>query len=451
MDLEKRDVDLAILAELRVMRAEGPAGRSPINYQFCGKPICKSAFLFMHAVGARRMKNLISYYSNAGLSMRTHKNSRKRPHNRTDSDVIEGIKAFIERFADIHAMPLPGRLPAFKDYKVMLLPSDMSKSAVYRMYTKSCENDPSSQISLSTFTSLWNQLCPYVAVMKPATDLCFVCQQNANFLMKAANLPDTVKSDKLTEVQTHLSNARSQRLHYNKQCESAKNALEKDPLNEMHYSFDYAQQVHYPFNAQQPGPIFFKTPRKCGVFGVACEATLTQVNYLIDEADNVGKGANATISLVHHYLQSHGHRVKHLKLHADNCVGQNKNNYFVQYLLWRTLAGSNESIELSFMLVGHTKFAPDRFFGLFKNLYRKSQIDTIVDIERVVEESSTSGKNKAQLTVSSTGTRYVHWYDWAEFFTEFFKAVPNITKYHHFKVKKPSPGVVYVKDCTFYL
>ena len=38
----------------------------------------------------------------------------------------------------------------------------------------------------------------------------------------------------------------------------------------------------------------------------------------------------------------------------------------IQYLAWRVIAGLNESVELSFMLVGHTKFAPDRFFGLLK-------------------------------------------------------------------------------------
>lgn len=109
---------------------------------------------------------------------------------------------------------------------------------------------------------------------------------------------------------------------------------------------------------------------------MTCEATSIQVNYLIDEADYVGKGANATISLVHHYLQNHGLKEKDLLLHADNCVGQNKNNIVVQCLAWRVIAGLSDSIELSFMLVGHTKFAPDRFFGLFKNLFRRSQVDT---------------------------------------------------------------------------
>ena len=30
------------------------------------------------------------------------------------------------------------------------------------------------------------------------------------------------------------------------------------------------------------------------------------MKYLIDEADDVGKGANATISFLHYYLQTHG-------------------------------------------------------------------------------------------------------------------------------------------------
>ena len=41
----------------------------------------------------------------------------------------------------------------------------------------------------------------------------------------------------------------------------------------VHYSFDYAQQVFYPHQAQQVGPIYFKTPRKCQCFGVCCETS----------------------------------------------------------------------------------------------------------------------------------------------------------------------------------
>ena len=63
-----------------------------------------------------------------------------------------------------------------------------------------------------------------------------------------------------------------------------------------HYSFDMAQQVHYPCDPLQPGPMYFLTPRKCGVFGVCNEAILRQVNFLIEEACDTGKGANNIIN-----------------------------------------------------------------------------------------------------------------------------------------------------------
>ena len=50
--------------------------------------------------------------------------------------------------------------------------------------------------------------------------------------------------------------------------------------------------VHYPSNPFQPGPIYFLTPRKCGLFGVCCEGIPRQINFLIDEAVDTGKGAN---------------------------------------------------------------------------------------------------------------------------------------------------------------
>ena len=96
----------------------------------------------------------------------------------------------------------------------------------------------------------------------------------------------------------------------------------------MHYSFDFAQQIHVPSNPLQPGPVYFKTPRKCGIFGVMCEGIPHQVNFLIDEAVSVGKGANATISYVHYYLEHYGLGEQHAHLHADNCTGQNKNSFF---------------------------------------------------------------------------------------------------------------------------
>ena len=94
----------------------------------------------------------------------------------------------------------------------------------------------------------------------------------------------------------------------------------------VHYSFDMAQQVHYPSNPLQPGPIYFLTPRKCALFGVCCEAIPRQVTYLICEASDTKKGANTIVSLLHHFFQVHTLGESEVHLHADNCIGQNKNN-----------------------------------------------------------------------------------------------------------------------------
>ena len=101
---------------------------------------------------------------------------------------------------------------------------------------------------------------------------------------------------------------------------------------------------------------------KISKYTVAWETIGRQVKYLINEGEGIGKGANATVSL----MQVHGLKEDHLLLHADNCVGQNKNNTLLHYLLFCVLMGYHKSITLSFMLAGHTKFVPDRFSGLIK-------------------------------------------------------------------------------------
>ena len=45
------------------------------------------------------------------------------------------------------------------------------------------------------------------------------------------------------------------------------------------YTSLYDRQVHYPSGPQQPGPMYFLTPRKCAIFGICCEAIPRQVGF----------------------------------------------------------------------------------------------------------------------------------------------------------------------------
>ena len=74
----------------------------------------------------------------------------------------------------------------------------------------------------------------------------------------------------------------------------------------MLYVFNFAQQVHLPASPMQPGPIYFFTPRKCGLFGVCFPAIPEQVNFVIDKSASCGKGSNATISYLHFFIDRYG-------------------------------------------------------------------------------------------------------------------------------------------------
>ena len=159
----------------------------------------------------------------------------------------------------------------------------------------------------------------------------------------------------------HLRLASGERERYKNCCEESKHHVQhlleevdfaygREPCSfngTVHYSYDYAQQLHYPSNPNQPGPIYFKTPRKCALFVVCCEAIPRQVNFLIDENVMTGKGANSTISYVHRIGETNA------QLHADNCGGQNKNSAFLWYYLWRVRTGLHETVNYDFLIPGH--------------------------------------------------------------------------------------------------
>ena len=110
----------------------------------------------------------------------------------------------------------------------------------------------------------------------------------------------------------------------------------------MQYSFDYYQQVSLPYSSQQQGTFYFMTCRKVQVFGVCCEPLFYQVFFLIDEAEQVGKGAVVVDSLVHAFFHLHGLGERHLILQADKCIGQNKSITTMLYLAWHVITGQHD-------------------------------------------------------------------------------------------------------------
>ncbi|RHZ79578.1 hypothetical protein Glove_144g29 [Diversispora epigaea] len=177
---------------------------------------------------------------------------------------------------------------------------------------------------------------------------------------------------------THLKNVRNHlatngvipRVHgnYNARKEEANDLLKK---YKEHLVKAKLERNYYNKNtklAEQrklvDGKIYYLSSRKVHLFDIQDEAVCEQINYVLDEDEIIGKGPNV-------------------------------------------ICGYYESIELNFMVSGHTKFKCDGSFGLIKKLYRKTTVDCMDYIVEVVKRSSTAGLNKAQCYDNGKGFQYL--------------------------------------------
>lgn len=189
---------------------------------------------------------------------------------------IQRVIGFIRSYAEDHGILLPGRIPGFKRDDVIVLPSHLSKAAIHRQYEQLADQSREEDlcaVSYDTFRRLWKQLMPHVVIAKPMSDLCLTCQKNSTLIMKAAGKEDIEKSAALQTAVNHIERAQTERASYvahrdNAKDEACAHAITCLGRNQpcsfngsSSYSFDFAQQVHYPSNPMQPGPIYFKTPK----------------------------------------------------------------------------------------------------------------------------------------------------------------------------------------------
>ena len=454
-----------MLSTGRAHHKETERKRVYTGYFHQGKPVCHKMFRFLHNIGEKHLKNLITSFKDNGLRPHLHGNAKKLLHNTLSLLSTQFFVRFIFNYAEQHALLQPGRVPGYSRLDLQLLPSSDTKRAIWRVYRSAAEADGSIHpVAYSTFTYLWRKLTPSVIVMKPRSDLCWQCQQNSTAITCTANLSEANKSVAIESALEHLRIVKMERKHYKTICEECKVSVHTHfttsgtftpppPCSrtsnntrdvKVHYSFDYAQQVHYPSDPLQPGPIYFLTPQKCTGFGVACEALSHQINFLTDEAGDCGKGANAVVSRIHYLFDNHGFGERDIYLHADNCTGQNKNNCMMQYLVWRVLTNRHTNITLSFLPVGHTKFAPDWCFGLFKRAYRRMKVGSLAAIAHVVNTSAEC--NFAQLVSREDGSTVVPTYDWTDFFATRMRKIVGIKKFLHFRMPSSSPGIVFAKE-----
>ena len=104
----------------------------------------------------------------------------------------------------------------------------------------------------------------------------------------------------------------------------------------------------------------------------------------------------------------------------------------------------HHAIEYSFLLAGHTKFAPDWCFELVKQRNRRTFISSLFDIARAVGDSATV--NTEELVGLHNGRVLIPTYDWMSYLDTYFKRIPQLKTFHHFRFDKDFTGTVFCKQ-----
>ncbi|ETP32795.1 hypothetical protein F442_18586 [Phytophthora nicotianae P10297] len=186
------------------------------------------------------------------------------------------------------------------------------------------------------------------------------------------------------ELGVHTEAAKKMRLEYKKDLASVS---EDHAVSVM----DFSQNLTLPSVASTPSQWYFLSLVNVHVFGIYYANKGQQYNYVYEELV-AGKGTDEVNSMLYHFIQrivlTNGHR--RLAIYADNCGGQNKNNFVVKMLLALAQTGELDVVELRFFVRGHTKNAVDRGFGLMRKKIAKEDVWTADQLLEVINDSSSS-------------------------------------------------------------
>ena len=349
---------------------------------------------------------------------------------------------FIRNYAIVNGLPQPAAPRGHNKQAPTYLPCVTTKKQVHAEYSKA-----GGKVAYSTFAKLWSKECRNIVIMLPKEDVCGTCADLQALISRSRTVETRLKYAEA--LKAHIVMATQARDIYRQCIEDAKQSRadctpDQTPKYQ-HITFDFAQQACIPHHAREVGALYFKVPRRIQIFGVAEEAIPKQINFLVDENETIGPDGskshcpNSVLSMLHYYLSHNSPGKPYLGLHCDNSCGQNKNRTVLAYLSWRTIVGLNDTIDLMFMRVGHTRCFVDERFGLVKQKYGKSDVDTVSQLAEAV--NSSAAFNTTQLFPWQ-------WYQWDEHMAKSFVPVRNVTKYQKSSFSSASPGKVSVSQSS---
>ena len=315
-------------------------------------------------------------------------------------------------------------------------------------------------------------ICPHM------TDYCDTCKQLKVEIQRSCTIirrmresgnanPSTLRDCEQellsfeSNVLQHKTDAQSARSHYKEAIEKCKTSWkrieelsnkselvpeEQEELDRLQHCFslvlsaDFQQSKLVPHwgKTQQPGQTYYLIKFSNNIFGITDHRNGNNSVFLFGE-ELSPKNTDHTISFLHQYISNTKAVypwMSRVHLFLDNAGNTNKNKYFVSWCFEAVEKRLANYIRISFMVPGHTKFAPDRLFSSIAHTYNRSDVFNISELQAICA-------NHATTTISS-GSDIYHW---ISYLSTKYSDVPGIRKLHDFViVRSPSGTMMKVKE-----
>lgn len=430
------------------------APRGSFVYAMRGRKLCRDAFANLVGLNAntitRHAKDVTM--SPSLLLYETRHNESHTGKLGIQRRIVDGFLGYV---SSTYGLECPSGRGSAAEAPLMVLPSEMTRMEVYAKYVdkfdclwkavaEECGGDVRRcPLSFSAFTRCWDKGHPTLKVAKRGSDFCDFCVTMQNDIEQLH--PSDERHECLSELlRKHKDAARAEHDFYKTLLTTSRDINDGSC---QHVVFDFAEKVLLPQLLKQPGQLYYVTGLKFDIFGVHDSNQGETYIFGLPEGHWPNeKNANTVISMLHYAIEVQmvkrhlGSAIKTLRLHADNCAGQNKNRFVLFYLCWRTLMGLNEEVSLYFMVAGHTKNIVDGAFGHIKRHLKSNEARCPSEMMSLIETSSSS-------TVCVPSAR-IGWILWKDFLDKLFKMPSGfmITKFQAFRFCAEEPGMIFAKE-----
>ena len=137
LEMTKEQKYMLILGKMHVLSRAGESTaharkkggkrqRITYNYAFDHRQVCKNAFIFLHDIGEKQLKNMVKHLKVNGLVPPVHGNTGKLPSTTYPFEVVQDVLQFINNYADVHGLPQPAARHGRADTPPIYLPASQN-------------------------------------------------------------------------------------------------------------------------------------------------------------------------------------------------------------------------------------------------------------------------------------------------------------------------------------